>query len=141
MVKNEIILANAERFYVLDRMTVKEVAEQIGVNERTVRRWKKEHNWDVKKDQYYSTTSLFHKEMYNFARKLMNSIEYDMDNGNEINSSRLYTFTKMLPLITKIKDYEENVKNDNKANNPEGITPDFVKLIETEILGMKPSEE
>ena len=63
MVKNEIILANAERFYVLDRMTVKEVAEQIGVNERTVRRWKKEHNWDVKKDQYYSTTSLFHKEM------------------------------------------------------------------------------
>ena len=47
MVKNEIILANAERFYVLDRMTVKEVAEQIGVNERTVRRWKKEHNWDV----------------------------------------------------------------------------------------------
>ncbi len=141
MVKNEIILANAERFYVLDRMTVKEVAEQIGVNERTVRRWKKEHNWDVKKDQYYSTTSLFHKEMYNFARKLMNSIEYDMDNGNEINSSRLYTFTKMLPLITKIKDYEENIKHENKANNPEGITPDFVKLIETEILGMKPSEE
>ena len=141
MVKNEIILANAERFYVLDRMTVKEVAEQIGVNERTVRRWKKEHNWDVKKDQYYSTTSLFHKEMYNFARKLMNSIEYDMDNGNEINSSRLYTFTKMLPLITKIKDYEENVKNDNKTSEHQGITPDFVKLIETEILGMKPSEE
>ena len=141
MVKNEIILANAERFYVLERMTVKEVAEQIGVNERTVRRWKKEHNWDVKKDQYYSTTSLFHKEMYNFARKLMNSIEYDMDNGNEINSSRLYTFTKMLPLITKIKDYEENVKNDNNTKNHEGITPDFVKLIETEILGMKPSEE
>ena len=141
MVKNEIILANAERFYVLERMTVKEVAEQIGVNERTVRRWKKEHNWDVKKDQYYSTTSLFHKEMYNFARKLMNSIEYDMDNGNEINSSRLYTFTKMLPLITKIKDYEDTVKDNNKTNKNEGITPDFVRLIETEILGMKPSEE
>jgi len=141
LVKNEIILANAERFYVLERMTVKEVAEQIGVNERTVRRWKKEHNWDVKKDQYYSTTSLFHKEMYNFARKLMNSIEYDMDNGNEINSSRLYTFTKMLPLITKIKDYEDTVKDNNKTNKNEGITPDFVRLIETEILGMKPSEE
>ena len=141
MVKNEIIIANAERFYILEQMTVKEVAEQVGVNERTIRRWKKERQWDTKKAQYYSTTSLFHKEMYNFARKLMNSIEYDMDNGNEINSSRLYTFTKMLPLITKIKDYEENIKNDSNAKQPEGITPDFVKLIETEILGLKPSEE
>lgn len=141
MANSEIILSNAERFYVIERMTEKEVAQQVGVHERTIRRWKKEHNWDVKKDQYYQTQSLFHKEMYNFARKLMASIEYDLDNGNEVNSSRMYTFTKMLPLITKIKDYEENVKNDVNTKSSEGLTPDFVKLIETEILGMKPSEE
>ena len=131
MANSEIILANAERFYVIERMTEKEVAQQVGVHERTIRRWKKEHNWDVKKDQYFQTASLFHKEMYNFARKLMLSIEYDLDNGNEINSSRMYTFTKILPLITKIKDYEEHIKNDSNAKIPEGITPDFVELIET----------
>ena len=141
MANSEIILANAERFYVIERMTEKEVAQQVGVHERTIRRWKKEHNWDVKKDQYFQTASLFHKEMYNFARKLMLSIEYDLDNGNEINSSRMYTFTKILPLITKIKDYEDNIKNDSNAKIPEGITPDFVELIETEILGMKPKNE
>ena len=141
MANSEIILANAERFYVIERMTEKEVAQQVGVHERTIRRWKKEHNWDVKKDQYFQTASLFHKEMYNFARKLMISIEYDLDNGNEINSSRMYTFTKILPLITKIKDYEDNIKNDSNAKIPEGITPDFVELIETEILGMKPKNE
>ena len=141
MANSEIILANAERFYVIERMTEKEVAQQVGVHERTIRRWKKEHNWDVKKDQYFQTASLFHKEMYNFARKLMISIEYDLDNGNEINSSRMYTFAKILPLITKIKDYEDNIKNDGNAKIPEGITPDFVELIETEILGMKPKNE
>ena len=141
MANSEIILANAERFYVIERMTEKEVAQQVGVHERTIRRWKKEHNWDVKKDQYFQTASLFHKEMYNFARKLMLSIEYDLDNGNEINSSRMYTFTKILPLITKIKDYEEHIKNDSNAKIPEGITPDFVELIETERLGMKPKNE
>ena len=141
MANSEIILANAERFYVIERMTEKEVAQQVGVHERTIRRWKKEHNWDVKKDQYFQTASLFHKEMYNFARKLMISIEYDLDNGNEINSSRMYTFAKILPLITKIKDYEEHIKNDSNAKIPEGITPDFVELIETEILGMKPKNE
>lgn len=141
MANSEIILANAERFYVIERMTEKEVAQQVGVHERTIRRWKKEHNWDVKKDQYFQTASLFHKEMYNFARKLMISIEYDLDNGNEVNSSRMYTFAKILPLITKIKDYEDNIKNDSNAKIPEGITPDFVELIETEILGMKPKNE
>ena len=141
MANSEIILANAERFYVIERMTEKEVAQQVGVHERTIRRWKKEHNWDVKKDQYFQTASLFHKEMYNFARKLMISIEYVLDNGNEINSSRMYTFAKILPLITKIKDYEDNIKNDSNAKIPEGITPDFVELIETEILGMKPKNE
>ena len=141
MANSEIILANAERFYVIERMTEKEVAQQVGVHERTTRRWKKKHNWDVKKDQYFQTASLFHKEMYNFARKLMISIEYDLDNGNEINSSRMYTFAKILPLITKIKDYEDNIKNDSNAKIPEGITPDFVELIETEILGMKPKNE
>ena len=141
MANSEIILANAERFYVIERMTEKEVAQQVGVHERTIRRWKKEHNWDVKKDQYFQTASLFHKEMYNFARKLMISIEYDLDNGNEINSSRMYTFAKILPLITKIKDYEDNTKNDSNAKIPEGITADFVVLIETEVLGMKPKNE
>lgn len=141
MANSEIILANAERFYVIERMTEKEVAQQVGVHERTIRRWKKEHNWDVKKDQYFQTASLFHKEMYNFARKLMISIEYDLDNGNEVNSSRMYTFAKILPLITKIKDYEDNIKNDSNTKIPEGITPDFVELIETEILGMKPKNE
>ena len=141
MANSEIILANAERFYVIERMTEKEVAQQVGVHERTIRRWKKEHNWDVKKDQYFQTASLFHKEMYNFARKLMISIEYDLDNGNEINSSRMYTFAKILPLITKIKDYEDNIKNDSNAKIPEGLTPDFDEVIETEILRMKPKNE
>lgn len=141
MAKSEILLANAERFYVIERMTEKEVAQQVGVHERTIRRWKKEYNWETKKDQYFQTTSLFHKEMYNFARKLMASIEYDLDNGNEVNSSRMYTFTKILPLITKIKDYEENVKKDAISKEAQGLTPDFVELIETEILGMKPKNE
>lgn len=141
MANSEVIIANAERFYVIDRMTEKEVASQVGVNERTVRRWKKKFDWETKKNQYYQTTSLFHKEMYNFARKLMTSIEYDLDNGNEVNSSRMYTFTKMLPLIVKIKDYEDNIKKGAKESKQQGITPDFVKLIETEILGMPSREE
>ena len=47
----------------------------------------------------------------------------------------------MLPLITKIKEYEDNVANKTAKRRKQRHYPDFVKLIETEILGMKPSEE
>ena len=47
----------------------------------------------------------------------------------------------MVPLITKIKEYEDGVINKPAKEENKGITPDFVKLIETEILGMKSSEE
>jgi hypothetical protein len=84
---------------------------------------------------------MFHEELYNFARKLMISIEFDIENNNKVDPGRMFAFTKMLPMINKIKEYEDELANKpDKAEN-KGITPDFVKLIETEILGMKPSEE
>ena len=36
MANSEIILANAERFYVIERMTEKEVAQQVGVHGKTL---------------------------------------------------------------------------------------------------------
>ena len=90
---------------------------------------------------YVQTKTMFHEELYNFARKLMISIEFDIENNNKVDPGRMFAFTKMLPMINKIKEYEDELANKpDKAEN-KGITPDFVKLIETEILGMKPSEE
>ena len=141
MAKNQVLLSNAERLYVVDQLTIEEVAQKVGVNERTIRRWKTDHKWDLKKEQYLSTKTMFHEELYNFARKLMTSIEYDIDNNEKVDPGRMFAFTKMLPMINKIKEYEDELANKpDKAEN-KGITPDFVKLIETEILGMKPSEE
>ena len=141
MTKREILISNAERLYVVDQLTLEEVAAQIGVNERTIRRWKNEHKWDLRKEQYVQTKTMFHEELYNFARKLMISIEFDIENNNKVDPGRMFAFTKMLPMINKIKEYEDELANKpDKAEN-KGSTPDFVKLIETEILGMKPSEE
>jgi hypothetical protein len=134
-------MSNAERLYVVEQMTIEEVALNVGVNERTIRRWKTEHKWDSKKEQYVNSKSMFHEELYNFARKLMTSIEYDIDRNEKVDPGRMFAFTKMLPLITKIKEYEDTLSSKNQKEENKGITPDFVKLIETEILGMNPSEE
>lgn len=77
--------------------------------------------------------------MYNFARKLMNTIEYDIDSGNKVEQGRLYTFAKMLPFITKIKEYEDS-KDKHNDEQTKDITPDFIKMINEEFLGIKSDE-
>ncbi len=141
MAKKEVLLENAQRLYVIEQMTIDEVARKMEVNERTIRRWKTEHNWDLKKEQYIKTKQMFHEELYNFARKLMISIEYDMENNEKVDPGRMFAFTKTLPLITKIKEYEDAVaKKGTEENKPSEISPDFIKQINEEFLGIKYDE-
>ena len=48
-------MENAERLYVLEQMSINTVAEKVGVNERTIRRWKTDNKWDFKRKDRKST--------------------------------------------------------------------------------------
>jgi Fe-S-cluster formation regulator IscX/YfhJ len=142
LTKKEVLLENAQRLYVIEQMTIDEVAQKVDVNERTIRRWKTEHNWDLRKDQYVKTKQMFHEELYNFARKLMVSIEYDMDNNEKVDPGRMFAFTKMLPLITKIKEYEDDVsKKETEDTGSKELSPEFMKAINEAFLGIKSDEQ
>ncbi len=142
MTKKEVLLENAQRLYVIEQMTIDEVAQKVDVNERTIRRWKTEHNWDLRKEQYVKTKQMFHEELYNFARKLMVSIEYDMDNNEKVDPGRMFAFTKMLPLITKIKEYEDDVsKKGTEDTGSKELSPEFMKAINEAFLGIKSDEQ
>ena len=135
MSKKDVLLETAQRMFVVEQMTIEEIAVKLEVNEKTIRRWKQRYDWDYKKNNYINSKTMFHEELYNFARKLMTSIESDIDSNERVDPGRMFAFTKMLPLITKIKEYEESVSKKQKDSENKGITPDFIKLIETEILG------
>jgi Fe-S-cluster formation regulator IscX/YfhJ len=142
LAKKEVLLENAQRLYVIEQMTIDEVARKVDVNERTIRRWKTEHNWDLRKEQYIKTKQMFHEELYNFARKLMVSIEYDMDNNEKVDPGRMFAFTKMLPLITKIKEYEDDVsKKGTEDTGSKELSPEFMKAINEAFLGIKSDEQ
>ena len=142
MAKKEVLLENAQRLYVIEQMTIDEVARKVDVNERTIRRWKTEHNWDLRKEQYIKTKQMFHEELYNFARKLMVSIEYDIDNNEKVDPGRMFAFTKMLPLITKIKEYEDDVsKKGTEDTGSKELSPEFMKAINEAFLGIKSDEQ
>ena len=139
MTKKKSLAAAAERFYVIEQMTMVEIAQILNVHEKTIQNWKDEFNWDEKRTKFIQTKQSFHEEMYNFARKLMSTIESDIDSGNKVEQGRLYTFAQMLPFITKIKEYEDS-KNVVKDDKVKDITPDFIRMINEEFLGIKSDE-
>ena len=69
----------------------------------------------------------------------MRDIKTDLENGEKIDTGRMYAFTKMLPLITKIKEYEDVAKAFNNKQ-PKGLTKENIRSIEENILGMKFNE-
>lgn len=139
MGKQNIYNADAERYFVVEQMTIEDIALRIHVSKKTLFKWKKDGNWEAKKEQYLKSKQMFHEELYNFSRFLMNSIMNDMKEGENVDSSRLYTFTKILPQILKVKEYEDIVVH--KEPTQKEFTPDLIKLVETEILGLPPRDE
>jgi len=136
-----MLVADAERLYIIEQMTVEEVAERLKVNEKTIRIWKSEGNWDLQKLQYVKSKQMFHEDLYNFARKLMATIEDSFEKGEKVDPGRMYAFMRMLPMITKIKEYEDIVtKNKGKNETKKGLSKDIIKQIESEILGINPNE-
>ena len=140
MSKKHLFYNEAERLYVYDQLGIDEVAARLNLGSRTVRNWKDENDWDKKKKDYLKSKQAFHEELYEFARKLMHSIKEDLDSGEKVDPGRMYAFTRMLPLITKIKEYEDIASKKEQKQENKGLTEDIIKIIEEEVLGMRQNE-
>ena len=131
----------AERVYVYEHLSIDETAAKVNVAPRTIANWKVKGDWDTKRKKYLKSKQAFHEELYEFARKLMRDIKEDLEEGRKVDTGRMYAFTRMLPLITKIKDYEELSTLKEKGAENKGLTKELIRTIEEEILGMKPNEQ
>ena len=63
MTKKKSLASAAERFYVIEQMTMVEIAQLLNVHEKTIQNWKDEFNWDEKRNQFIQTKKSFHEEM------------------------------------------------------------------------------
>lgn len=137
MSKKQLYFAEAERLFVVEQHTINEIAQKLNLAEKTVRNWKKEGDWDHKKDQCLKQKTMFHEDLYVFARALMDSIRTDLDAGQKVDSGRMYTLARILPLITKVKDYEDAVTKVTESNKQSGLSDDVFGKIQEEIFGIR----
>ena len=118
----------AEKMYTEQFITVAGIAKRLGVNERTIKRWKKDGNWTEKRYQYlYKHTNskddiyVFCKTMlanfnhtnskddiYVFCKTMLANFNSELQNGNKIDTSRLNVFLNLVEELVKKeqKDFE-----------------------------------
>lgn len=137
MTKAHLYNADAERMFVIEQMTFDEIVARLPVSEKTLQRWKSAGNWKEKREQYIKSRQAFHDELYEFSRYLMRAIKEDLKNGDSIDPSRFYAFTRILPQITRIKEYEDVRSKYEDKEGQKGLSDEVVRLIEQEVLGIQ----
>lgn len=140
MVKRDEYYAKAENLYINEHLTLKDIGAKLNLNEKTVRSWKNMGAWESKRMTLLNNRSKLHAELYDFSRDLMHSIQEDVSKKEKVDQCRYYALIKILPLIVKVKDYEDIVgKSEDKAKN-HTLTPETIAYIQKEILGIDMDE-
>ncbi|MDA8087610.1 MAG: DUF1804 family protein [Nitrospiraceae bacterium] len=110
MSKEHLYSEDAERLFVIEQKSPMEIAGELSISEKTIRNWKAKGDWDKKRADYLRGRQAFHEELYEFARTLMKKVRADMEAGKDVSPGRMYALAKMIPYITKVKDYEDAAK-------------------------------
>jgi len=109
---------------------------ELGLSRRILFYWKKEYNWDKKRFDAEHNKDKFSEELLEFARKMMNKISADIDNNQKTPPPEIYSLINILKNIPLVKQYTESLQSEQKTEK-KGLTPDIVRQIEREILGME----
>jgi hypothetical protein len=131
--KKQLYFAEAERLYIVEQMSLAEIASRLRLAEKTVRNWKDEGDWETKRLGHLRSKQALHEELYEFARSLLKSIKDDIAAEKDVSPGRMYAFTKLLPLVFKAKDYEDVVAKKEPTDTKTHLTEDVLKIIEKEL--------
>ena len=137
--KKQMLAETAANLYIEKFMTLESIARQLNVNERTLRRWKADDNWDEKRSEYLKSNTTFHEDLYIFGRDLLKSIKTDMDNGEKVEAARMYAVTKIISMLKNVKNYEDKRTHEKfmpKTAKQEGLSEEVIREIEETILGI-----
>ena len=132
-------LTQAEHMYIYDKKSLAEIGIELGLSRRILFYWKKEYKWDEKRFEVEHTKYRFGEELLDFARKMMNKISTDIDNNQKTPPPEIYSLINILKNIPLVKQYIDSLQPEQtQKQSPTGcLSPDIVRQIEREILGME----
>ena len=132
-------LTQAEHMYIYDKKSLAEIGMELGLSRRILFYWKKEYKWDEKRFDAEYNKNCFSEELLEFARKMMNKISADIDKNQKTPPPEISSLINILKEIPLVKQYTDSLQpaKPQKQENKGCLSPDIVRQIEREILGME----
>lgn len=127
------LFKQAEQMY-LKGLTISEISLDLGIAKRTLFYWKKQYDWDKKRKESMYDKSKFKEDLQKFAQKLMDKIANSNKTNSQISQAEYYSLVNILNFLPELK--ENNTQNETPQIKTE-LSPDFIRQIEREILGIE----
>ncbi len=126
----------AEQLFIYDGLSADEIARKFDISRRTIFYWKKKCNWDTKRSDYLFNNTRMSFEINDFLKKLMDKIMADIDNNKQVSQSEIYTVLNLIKRMPEIKNYENESVKAKKEEKSKELTPELIKQIQKDILGV-----
>ena len=127
------LFKQAEQMY-LKGLTISEISLDLGIAKRTLFYWKKQYDWDKNRKESMYDKSRFKDDLQKFAQKLMDKIANSNKTNSQISQAEYYSLVNILNFLPELK--ENNTQNETPQIKTE-LSPDFIRQIEREILGIE----
>lgn len=127
------LFKQAEQMY-LKGSTISEISLDLGIAKRTLFYWKKQYDWDKKRKESMYDRAQFKEDLQKFAQKLMDKIANSNKTNSQISQAEYYSLVNILNFLPELK--ENNTQNETPQIKTE-LSPDFIRQIEREILGIE----
>ena len=127
------LFKQAEQMY-LKGLTVCEISLELGIAKRTLFYWKKQYDWDKKRKESMYDRAQFKDDLQKFAQKLMEKIVNSNKTNSQISQAEYYSLVNILNFLPELK--ENNTQIETPQIKTE-LSPDFIRQIEREILGIE----
>ena len=127
------LFKQAEQMY-LKGLTVSEISLELGIAKRTLFYWKKQYDWDKNRKESMYDKSRFKDDLQKFAQKLMDKIANSNKTNSQISQAEYYSLVNILNFLPELK--ENNTQTETPQIKTE-LSPNFIRQIEREILGIE----
>lgn len=127
------LFKQAEQMF-LKGSTISEISQELGIAKRTLFYWKKQYDWDKKRKESMYDKSQFKEDLQKFAQKLMDKIANNNKTNSQISQAEYYSLVNILNFLPELK--ENNTQKETPQIKTE-LSPDFIRQIEREILGIE----
>ena len=127
------LFKQAEQMY-LKGSTVSKISLELGIAKRTLFYWKKQYDWDQKRKESMYDKFQFKEDLQKFAQKLMEKIANNNKTNSQISQAEYYSLVNILNFLPELK--ENNTQTETPQIKTE-LSPDFIRQIEREILGIE----